>query len=616
MLRSFVGVGLALILAATAVGAAGDTRTTIGRTIGDADGDNLLEYLAGDGYLVRTELAPASGDRGKRRASTLFFAQLTDTHVLDEESPLRAEFVDRVGPPLTSAYRPNEGLSPQVLESMVRRVRGLKSPVSGKPLALVMTTGDNSDNTQRNEVRWLIDELDGGRTVNPDSGRAGTCGLADDGSRYDGVRGGGEYYEPDASGPGPDGPGYAPDEAENLARAGRASQVRDHPGLFEAMNEPYRATGLGIPWYGIFGNHDGLIQGNQGRNEAFEALAVGCIKVTALTPGGMSAVEEIMAGGVSQAEIGRLWTAVYEDMLTAAADPEGAGANVTEVVPADPERRPLTKAEYIAEHFDTVGTPVGHGFAAQNILAGMGNYAFSPRPGVRFIVLDSINETGGADGNLDDVQFRWLHQELRNADLGRQLAVVFAHHSLRTMVQTPASGFVPGDQGGDASLLVHFGGADEAQPCVLADPAAPPTPDETVRCLLLRHPSAIAMVVGHEHENRVVAYERRDAASAVVGGFWELTTASHIDWPQQSRVIEIVDNRDGTLSLFGTILDHSAPPVPEGKRLDAVGRLASIARELSFNDPDARNGEDGTADARGAPEDRNVELLLRHPFAP
>ena len=46
----------------------------------------------------------------------------------------------------------------------------------------------------------------------------------------------------------------------------------------------------------------------------------------------------------------------------------------------------------------------------------MGYYAFSPRRGVRFIVLDSIAETGGDGGNLDPTQFTWLHDQLVKAD--------------------------------------------------------------------------------------------------------------------------------------------------------------------------------------------------------
>jgi hypothetical protein len=247
----------------------------------------------------------------------------------------------------------------------------------------------------------------------------------------------------------------------------------------------------------------------------------------------------------------------------------------------------------------------------------MGYYAFSPRPGLRFITLDSIAETGGDGGNLDPTQFNWLHGELGRADAARELAVVFAHHSLRTMNQGP-SPFAPGDTGGDLTPppLTHFGeheGEDGQDAlCPQTDPATPPAPDETLRCLLLRHPSAVAFVNGHEHANRITPVRRSGAH-----GLWEINTASHIDWPQQSRVLDLVDNRDGTLSIFTTILDHAAAPNPGGDHASSSDRrLASISRELSYNDPDSSNGEDGRPDARGEPADRNAELIVANPWAP
>jgi hypothetical protein len=99
------------------------------------------------------------------------------------------------------------------------------------------------------------------------------------------------------------------------------------------------------------------------------------------------------------------------------------------------------------------------------------------------------------------------------------------------------------------------------------------------------------------------------ASGRAGGGFWQIVTASHIDWPQQARLIDLVDNRDGTLSLWGTLLDHAAPPVPG--RGDSPANLASISRELAFNDP--APGEDGRPDARGGEGDRNVELVVRDP---
>ena len=54
----------------------------------------------------------------------------------------------------------------------------------------------------------------------------------------------------------------------------------------------------------------------------------------------------------------------------------------------------------------------------------------------------------------------------------------------------------------------------------------------TVRDLLLRFPNVVLWVNGHTHINEVTAHARGPDA-AVAGGFFEITTASLIDWPQQ-----------------------------------------------------------------------------------
>jgi hypothetical protein len=290
-------------------------------------------------------------------------------------------------------------------------------------------------------------------------------------------------------------------------------------------------------------------------------------------------------------------------------------------VPSDFRRRPLKKQEYMAEHFTTRGRPVGHGFTLANLASGMGNYSFSPKAGLRFLVLDSISELGSADGNIDHPQFLWIHQQLLQAEARHELVFAFAHHSLRTMNQAPISAFPPGDTGGNATPQVHFGlGANGAvASCALTDPSATPTATETLRCLFLRHRSLIAFVDGHEHLNRIRPYVRTTSGGAPDGGFWEVTTASHIDWPQQSRLLDLFDNRDGTLSLYSTVLDHTpvlGGAVPGGPFVNAQGvaYLAAISRELSLNDPQADNGEDGHIDARGTRYDRNVELVIKSPY--
>ncbi|WP_029149535.1 hypothetical protein [Microbacterium indicum] len=72
-------------------------------------------------------------------------------------------------------------------------------------------------------------------------------------------------------------------------------------------------------------------------------------------------------------------------------------------------------------------------------------------------------------------------------------------------------------------------------------------------------------------------------------------------------MIEIADNRDGTLSIFTTMIESDAPARASYDDLSPAG-LASLYRELAANDLHA------DADRIGSAGDRNVELLLAHPF--
>lgn len=114
--------------------------------------------------------------------------------------------------------------------------------------------------------------------------------------------------------------------------------------------------------------------------------------------------------------------------------------------------------------------------------------------------------------------------------------------------------------------------------------------------MLRAHPHVLAWVNGHSHRNTITPQ----------GTFWEITTASHVDDPQLARVVELVDNRDGTLSVLSTLVESAAPHRTDVADLSQTG-LAALYRELAANAPGRR------LDLAGSVADRNVELLLAKP---
>lgn len=320
-------------------------------------------------------------------------------------------------------------------------------------------------------------------------------------------------------------------------------------GLLDAARRPFRAQGLRRPWYTCYGNHDGLVQGNFPRSFQLSALATGPVKVTSL-PAGVS----------------------FDDVANGRVSPGLLDAPVRQVT-ADPERVVLSRAETIKEHFRTGGLPVGHGYTAKNVADGTAYYTFDPAPRVRGIVLDTVNPNGYSDGSIDAAQLDWLKAQLAGAK--DRLVVVFSHHTLDTM----------------------------SNPIPVVDQPGQRVLGDAVLEVLLAAPNVVAWVNGHTHENKVTPRPRAGG-----GGFWEISTAAHVDWPVQARLLELVDNRDGTLSVISTIVDADAP-LSYGGRLDSTTALTALARQLAVNDPqEAGLGRAGKA------EDRNVELVVRAPF--
>jgi metallophosphoesterase (TIGR03767 family) len=357
---------------------------------------------------------------------------------------------------------------------------------------------------------------------------------------------------------------------------------------------------LKVPWYSVYGNHDNLLQGNFltkaqiAPANAVEQIATGNRKILNLpvfyalldvaVKG--SGVDLFLAEWLDPVDLSNSWSNWVSRWLS--------GLTPNRTVTADPKRHIVSRQEFAQAHLNSPPSPgpVGHGFSNSNLTNNTLYYTFEPVPGVLGITLDTVSPGGEADGSLDQTQVAWLEARLKEVhsqyydSLGNlvktgnqdKLVVLFSHHTLETL-NNPLP---------DPNV---------AEPRVLAGVFQP---------LLHRYPNVVMWMNGHSHVCRV--FPHPDPLGRT-GGFWEVNTPSHIDYPQQSRVVELADNKDGTLSIFATLVDHAAPPETQATVTNDVLRLASISRELSANDPQI-----DLSVQLGTPQDRNVELLIKAPF--
>src|SRR5829696_163347 len=586
-------------------------KTTLEETLARGDGAfGTMQTAPGERYVLRRGgSAKAKAKRTGKRRSLLSFAQLTDPQIVDEMSPARVDFADSAGGDIGASWRPQEAMGTQVFDQIVRNVNANRTSRvrqgNGKRarVKLAITTGDLADNQHLNETRWFKTVLDGG-TVDPFSGDPVTtqCGQqsADTLARLNAAVAARAYtgvadYDDYRDAPADRFAGFwDPDEA--APTAGPYAAFPRYPGLLEAAQRPFEATGLDMPWYVSRGNHDGLIQGNAAASEdLFRTIATGCLKVFP-----NAAFDPKRFEGQSA-----------DELFAAFGDPNFIAQLIAggKTVAPDPDRRVISKREYRS----IVGNSKTHGFGytqkaqLRKSRATASYYAFEPKKGFRFISLDTVAEGGGQSGNIDDPQYRWLKGELRAARRKSEIVVAFGHHTLGTMTNKRsderAGKCAPADEPGcdrdpRRSTPLHRGLAGK----------------QTIRALFAANPNVISYVGGHTHANRIDFFKGRKGR-----GFWEINTASHIDWPEQSRTIEVMDNRDGTLSLFGTLLDAAAPAAAPAPGTSALGltpaQLASLGRTLSYNDPqrEGLEGSEGSAEKRGRRADRNVELLVRDP---
>jgi hypothetical protein len=204
-------------------------------------------------------------------------------------------------------------------------------------------------------------------------------------------------------------------------------------------------------------------------------------------------------------------------------------------VPADPRRRELSAGTVVRQLRRAASLPGG---------GPLLDYTFDLGPRLRVVVLDLVRRGGGSDGLVHPGQASWLARQLGRA--GDRWVLVVTHQPLTNSV------------GGEGVLA-----------------------------LLDRHPRVVAVLAGHTHENKIEPRRGRG------GGYWLISTASLIDYPQQARALAFRETAGGGLAIQTWMLDH----VPS--------ELGDISRELAWLDAQGGRPE-GFAGTR---RDRNATLF-------
>jgi 3',5'-cyclic AMP phosphodiesterase CpdA len=308
------------------------------------------------------------------------------------------------------------------------------------------------------------------------------------------------------------------------------------PGPDNDGKDVFTPEGLRPPWLWVTGNHDVLNQGNFPTSDAKNSDAIG----------------DYSSGG----------TRVYGTT--------GANAAVVQgTVVADPKRALMKRKDMVARVMNDPGksTPRGHGLGTYAQTTGKAFFTWDiPETQVRFLVVDTSAETGGADGVVHraDVD-AFVVPELARAKREGKWLVVTSHHAADRITD-----------GADV------GGVQQADALTSAE----------WEKLLSSSPQVILDLVGHAHGHRI----RRLGKPPT--GLWEMQCAAIADWPHQFRLLEIWDEDNGFLSIRSVAVDYEN---------DAV---TSRARELGILDY-AVGWAGGSGP--GTVADRNVVLWQKKP---
>jgi len=455
----------------------------------------------------------------KEFEALLVMHHLSDLHVCDAQSPIRPEFLDRWADP-------DSPIREQVGTIGTYRPHSMLSPHVVEAMVQSLNHIKLGPLSGHPVDAAIVsgDTTDNAQLNEVNWYLALLDGLAirpDSGNfnKYEGVIDEGvEHYDVKYWHP----HGTPAGKADDEARAKYGFPVI--PDLLNSCRAPFTATGLNVPWFAVHGNHDALLQGTVTPNESTSIEMIGNKRYESL-PSSMTL--EATLGAFNE---------------TGPADyPASSDASYVEVT-ADAERRALERGQFAALHLESPGSPKGHGFNQKNVDERTMYYATDIGK-VKLIVIDSVNQFGGWQGSLDEDQFAWLESEIADST---KPVVLSSHHPLMLMFNDYA-------------------------------PVGRRVCREEIGEMLLKYPQVILWLAGHEHRHHVewIGPENGEV------GFWMVETASHIDWPQQSRTVEIVRDKSGEIYIGLSVVDHIAGR--DYSSAQTPVEIAALSRVLSAN---------------------------------
>jgi 3',5'-cyclic AMP phosphodiesterase CpdA len=285
------------------------------------------------------------------------------------------------------------------------------------------------------------------------------------------------------------------------------SGIDDDPiaGPANDFADPFRSIGIGVPWYPAVGNHETLYMGIIPPTVNIKEAAVGdtVLDFTSQIP---------ILRNIDGASNG------FRDASTPNADVVTEGTT-----PPDPKRRILDLGQVLSALQGGGGEPEGHGIDDNNVFEELGYYSFHPLPSkpIRFIVINTMRPATLAMGGMRRQQFDWLESELKRAARDDELVIVGSHHR--------ASDFNP---------ISEVSGGE-------------------LKSLLSSYDNVILHVAGHGHHNAKKLI-RPGGSHQPEQGYWEIMCASTVDFPLQSRILEVVYEGDGFLSVYVTNLEQNS----------------------------------------------------------